>query len=67
FNQERRKAIYGELQRVLAEDQPVVFLYVPDALMAVSSRIRGIEPAPAGIAWNFIRWYVPAELQRYTR
>ncbi|MCI0372569.1 MAG: peptide-binding protein [candidate division NC10 bacterium] len=67
FNQERRKAIYGEFQKVLAEDQPVVFLYVPDALMAVSSRIRGIEPAPAGIAWNFIRWYVPAELQRYTR
>ncbi|MGH7376964.1 MAG: ABC transporter substrate-binding protein, partial [Candidatus Methylomirabilales bacterium] len=67
FNQERRKAIYREFQRVLAEDQPVVFLYVPDALMAVSSRIHGIEPAPAGLAWNFIRWYVPRELQRYTR
>ncbi|MEK7366565.1 MAG: ABC transporter substrate-binding protein, partial [candidate division NC10 bacterium] len=67
FNQERRKAIYREFQRVLAEDQPVVFLYVPDALTAVSSRIQGIEPAPAGLAWNFIRWYVPRELQRYTR
>ncbi len=67
FNQERRKAIYAELQRVLAEDQPIVFLYVPDALMAVSSRIRGIEPAPAGLSWNFIHWYVPRELQRYTR
>ena len=67
FNQERRKAIYAELQRVLAEDQPIVFLYVPDALTAVSSRIRGIEPAPAGISWNFIKWYVPRELQRYTR
>lgn len=67
FNQERRKAIYGELQRVLAEDQPVVFLYVPEALTAVSSRIQGIEPAPAGIDWNFIRWYVPKDLQRYSR
>lgn len=67
FNRERRTAIYRELQRVLAEDQPLVFLYVPEALVAVSSRIRGIEPAPAGIAWNFIRWYVPKDMQRYTR
>ncbi|HEU5394421.1 MAG TPA: peptide-binding protein [Candidatus Methylomirabilis sp.] len=67
FNRERRTAIYRELQRVLAEDQPLVFLYVPEALTAVSSRIRGIEPAPAGLAWNFIRWYVPQDAQRYTR
>jgi peptide/nickel transport system substrate-binding protein len=31
----------------------------------VSSRFRGIEPAPAGIMHNFIRWYVPKEEQRY--
>jgi peptide/nickel transport system substrate-binding protein len=67
FNQERRKAIYGELQEVLAEEQPLVFLYVPDALPVVSARVRGIEPAPAGITYNFVKWYVPASLQRYTR
>jgi peptide/nickel transport system substrate-binding protein len=67
FDQAKRKAIYGELQDVLAEDQPVIFLYVPDALPVVSSRVQGIEPAPAGINHNFIRWYVPASLQRYTR
>ncbi len=49
FDQEKRKAIYGELQDILAEDQPVIFLYVPDALPVVSARVRGIEPAPAGI------------------
>jgi peptide/nickel transport system substrate-binding protein len=67
FDQEKRKAIYGELQEVLAEDQPVIFLYVPDALPVVSARVRGIEPAPAGITYNFAKWYVPASLQRYTR
>ena len=67
FNQERRTAIYGELQDVLADDQPVIFLYVPDALPVVSSRVHGIEPAPAGISYNFIKWYVPSTLQRYTR
>jgi peptide/nickel transport system substrate-binding protein len=67
FSEERRKAIYGELQEIMAEEQPVVFLYVPDALPVVSSRVHGIEPAPAGIYYNFRSWYVPAPLQRYTR
>lgn len=67
FDREKRMAIYGELQDVLAEDQPVIFLYVPDALPVVAARVRGIEPAPAGITYNFIKWYVPEPLQRYTR
>jgi len=67
FNEAKRKAIYAEFQHIMAEEQPVVFLYVPEALPVVSSRVRGIEPAPAGISYNFIKWYVPAHLQRYTR
>jgi peptide/nickel transport system substrate-binding protein len=67
FDQAKRKAIYGELQEIMAEDQPVVFLFVPDALSVVSSRVRGIEPAAAGIIYNFIKWYVPASQQRYQR
>lgn len=67
FDQTKRKAIYGELQEILAEDQPVVFLYVPDALPVVSSRVQGIQPAAAGISYNFIKWYIPASLQRYQR
>jgi peptide/nickel transport system substrate-binding protein len=65
FDMEERKRCYFRLQEVLAEDQPYTFLYVPDALPVVSARFRGIEPAPAGIGHNFIRWYVPKEEQRY--
>jgi peptide/nickel transport system substrate-binding protein len=61
-----RKKHYDRLQEVLAEDQPVIFLYFRDALPVVSSRVRGIEPSPNGISHNFIRWYVPQHLQRYT-
>lgn len=67
FDEAKRKAFYGEFQDIMAEEQPVVFLYVPDTLPVVSSRVRDIEPAPAGITYNFIKWYVPANLQRYTR
>ncbi len=67
FNEAKRKAIYGEFQDLMAEEQPVIFLYVPEALPVVSGRVRGIEPAPAGITYNFTKWYVPANRQRYTR
>jgi len=65
FDIEKRKQAYYRIQDILAEEQPYTFLYVPDALPVVSSRIRGIEPAPAGIGHNLIKWYVPRMEQRY--
>ncbi len=65
FDQEVRKKAYYRFQRILHRDQPYTFLYVPDALPVVASRIRGIEPAPAGIGWNQIKWYVPKAEQKY--
>ena len=62
---ETRKRCYFRFQEILAEEQPYTFLYVPDALPVVSARFRGIEPAPAGIMYNFIKWYVPKEEQKY--
>jgi len=61
-----RKKYYDRLQEVLAEDQPIVFLYFRDGLPVVSSRVRGIVPAPIGINYNFNEWFVPLSLHRYT-
>ena len=66
FDVEKRKKAYFRIQEILAEEQPYVFLYYPDALPVVQNRIHGIEPAPAGISYNFIKWYVPSAQQRYT-
>lgn len=65
FDTDERKRCYDRIQEILAEDQPYTFLYVPDALPIISARFRGIEPAPLGIGYNFIKWYVPKEEQRY--
>jgi peptide/nickel transport system substrate-binding protein len=67
FDEDQRKKIYHRLHEILAEDQPCVFLYVPDALPIVHARFRGIELAPLGIGYNFIKWYVPKEEQKYTQ
>ncbi len=64
--QKERVATYHRIQEILAEEQPLIFLYFKDVLPAVSSRVRGIKPEPAGIGYNFIDWFVPKHLQRYT-
>jgi peptide/nickel transport system substrate-binding protein len=66
FDREKRRQAYFKFQEVLAEDQPYTFLFVPDALPAISKRFRGIKPAPAGLDYNFIKWYVPKEEQKYS-
>jgi len=65
FDIEERKRAYFRIQEILADEQPYTFLYVPNELPAVSSRVRGIEPAPAGIRYNQIKWYVPKQEQMH--
>jgi peptide/nickel transport system substrate-binding protein len=65
FNQNERKKYYNRFQEILAEDQPYTFLYVPDELIIINNRFRGIEPAPIGLNHNFIKWYVPKDEQKY--
>lgn len=60
----QRKRFYDRFQEILHEEQPYLFLYVPYSLPMVQARFQGIEPAPAGITYNFDRWWVPTALQR---
>ena len=64
--QKDRVRYYHRIQQILAEDLPMIFLYNRDQLPVVTSRIRGVSPAPAGLMWNFDKWYVPKSEQRYT-
>ncbi|HWP29690.1 MAG TPA: ABC transporter substrate-binding protein [Chloroflexota bacterium] len=58
FDRERRKQIYQEIQRILAEDQPYIFLYMPKSYEGINKRIAGIKPSPLGLDWNIEEWYV---------
>jgi len=65
FDIEERKKAYFRIQEILAEDQPYIFLYVPDATPIVHARFKGIKPSPIGITYNLPKWYVPKSLQRH--
>jgi peptide/nickel transport system substrate-binding protein len=65
FDPAERKRDYDRFQQVLVDEQPYTFLYYSESLPAVHCRFHGIDPAPAGISYNFERWYVPSRLQKY--
>jgi len=65
FNIEERQKIYRRIHRLIHDDAPYIFLYYPEALQAVHKRFNGPEVAPIGIGWNFEKWWVPKQLQKY--
>jgi peptide/nickel transport system substrate-binding protein len=38
--QDDRKPLYGQIQKIIAEEQPYVFLYTNEALLAVNKRVK---------------------------
>jgi peptide/nickel transport system substrate-binding protein len=48
LDQQKRKAIYFELQKVLAEDVPYVHLWYLDTVLVNSKRLRNIHVSPSG-------------------
>jgi len=65
WDREERKRYYFRVQEILAEEQPYTFLFVPYANVAIHKRFKGIEPKPAGLTYNFVRWYVPQQQIKY--
>ncbi|BDQ35835.1 peptide-binding protein [Pseudodesulfovibrio nedwellii] len=62
--QEDRKPIYDKVQQILFDEVPYCFLYVPKSLPIVQARVQNIKAAPAGISYNFEKWWIPRSLQR---
>jgi peptide/nickel transport system substrate-binding protein len=61
YDVDERRELYGEVQRIIADEAPYVFLYYSKAWAGLNNRIQGIEPAPLGITWNRSDWYIEAD------
>jgi len=55
----KRKKIYAKLWKLIAADQPYIFLWYPKAVEGVNDRIGGLsKPGPAGLFLNIEKVYV---------
>jgi peptide/nickel transport system substrate-binding protein len=60
-DKEARKKTYGEVQRIIAEDSPYIFLFYTKSYAAINKRIGGIVPSPLGLGYNIEERYVKGE------
>jgi peptide/nickel transport system substrate-binding protein len=67
FDPAERGRIYREVHRTLYDEQPYMFLFVPDALPILHHRFQGVRLTPLGLGYNFIDWTVPPDKRKYTR
>ncbi len=65
LDREKRARIYHRIQRIIYEDQPYTFLYVPDSLSILHKRFKNVRPKKAGIWYNFEDWYIPKDERKY--
>ncbi len=65
FDQEKRKQYFWKAQEILAEDLPVIYLFLRDSFFATSKRVQGVTPypAPLGFDYNLDRWWIPKAYQ----
>lgn len=67
FDPAERAALYRRVQQRLHRDQPMTFLFHPEWVVGVDSRLRGFRVGPSG-PWRWfpgaLDWWVPLDRQR---
>ncbi|MDW7680331.1 MAG: ABC transporter substrate-binding protein, partial [bacterium] len=66
FDVDKRKLYLFKAQQIIAEDVPVIYLYLRNSMIAVNKRVQGVRPLPSplGFDHNFDYWWIPKIYQR---
>ncbi len=56
INQEKLGKIYKKIFKIISQDYPYLFLYIPNSITVVNSKIKNIEPTFLGIMHNQKDW-----------
>ena len=55
---ERKKLsiIWKEMFKMITDENPYLFLYIPNSITVVNKKIKNIQNSPSGIWHNYIQW-----------
>ncbi|MBW6488485.1 peptide-binding protein [Sulfurimonas sp.] len=56
IDSEKLSDIWREMFKIITDENPYLFLYIPNSIATVGKNIKNIEPAPIGIWHNYILW-----------
>ncbi len=65
FDEQKRAEYFGEIQKLIYEDQPSLFIWNQAATFVLNNKIRGVNFSPRGIHGHYpgySKWWVPAEM-----
>ncbi len=58
-DKKRLGKLYKEIFKLIVEDKPYLFLYIPDSITAVNKKIKNVSPSIIGVMYNEIDWIKP--------
>jgi len=56
IDRKRLGKTWKEMFQIIADDNPYLFLYIPNSITAVNKEIKNVEPSLSGIWHNYIQW-----------
>ncbi|MCK4737036.1 MAG: peptide-binding protein [Sulfurimonas sp.] len=48
--------IWQEMFKMIVDDNPYLFLYIPNSITTINKNIKNVEPTVSGIWHNYIKW-----------
>jgi peptide/nickel transport system substrate-binding protein len=65
FDAGKRKELYRKWQELIADEQPVTFLYYNIEAAAYSKRFQNVQWLPLRPGYDLSDWWVPVPQQKY--
>ncbi|MEA3331668.1 MAG: peptide-binding protein [Campylobacterota bacterium] len=56
IDREVLSGMWKEMFKIITDDNPYLFLYIPNSITTVDKKIKNIEPSLSGIWHNYIEW-----------
>jgi peptide/nickel transport system substrate-binding protein len=56
IDREKLGKLWREMFKIIVEDNPYLFLYIPNSITTVNKNIKNVEPSLSGIWHNYIKW-----------
>ena len=56
IDRKKLSKIWKKMFKIITDENPYLFLYIPNSITAVNKEIKNVESSPSGIWHNYIEW-----------
>ncbi len=56
IDRKKLTTIWKKMFKIVTDDNPYLFLYIPNSITAVNKNVKNVEPSISGIWHNYIEW-----------